>query len=285
MKNLLGIDRVMLFLELVKGCTNSKCPSFKTQCSFDGDYGLEFMSQETLQKIINEIMEYEYIGNSVRVDIWAYGCGDSLLHPNLDVMAKIIQQLPYKKTIAIDSNCWKQNTGWGNILAPVVLFKEGSFEPDQLSQISKKWNYAFNGPQFGFILKTLTVEMLRAIRSFQWNRPFVKVRSFHYVPLGTNMDYHIIGQYSRPDIVIDPDIPISRIQCLDKKAIRVMYRYDGSLRRCLISSSPKTSLSEFLDGDLSDCDQCFPHMAGEQLLIFRDKIILIEKARCVSDKS
>ncbi len=276
------IDRVMIFIELVKGCTNEKCESFGTLCSIDKTEP-QFMSEDTLNVIIDDILHNSHIALN-RVDIWTYGCGDPLLHPQLDKMAKLLKRLPYKKTIAIDSNCWRENTGWGDLLAPVVLFKEDSFKIDELSEITSKWNANFNGPRFGFILKRLAQEVLDAIREIQSNHGFIKARSFHYVPLGSEINYKTITNYQRPPMVIEAGIEVERMPCPDKKAIRIMYRVDGSLRRCLVSTTEKKSLAEFLEGDLSDCDQCFPYMGGEQLLIFKDKVLLMEKARCVSDK-
>ena len=281
-----NIERVMIFVELVKGCNNIACPSFHTLCGLD-EPGLRFMSASQLEKIVQEIsdnaQQLEQIG---RVDIWAYGCGDTLLHPKLDEMAKILAVLPYKKTIAIDSNCWRENTGWGNLMQPVILFKDGSFTTDSMQKSVRKWSQEFNAPRFGFILKELDNEMVDTIRSIQtfWNYPFAKIRSFHYVPLGGNIDYHTINQYKRPPININGGLNIETIPCPDKKAIRCMYRVDGSMRRCLVSTTTKTNLNEFLWGDLSDCSECWPHMAGEQILIFPDKILRMESARCVSDK-
>lgn len=276
------IDRVMIFIELVDGCRNESCESFGTLCNISKSEP-KFMSEDMLNIIIDDILHNSHIALN-RVDIWAYGCGDSLLHPQLDRMAELLKRLPYKKTIAIDSNCWRENTGWGDILAPVVLFKEDSFKIDELLEITTRWNENFNGPRFGFILKRLTPKIVSAIREIQSNHGFVKARSFHYIPLGTEMDYETVMNYRRPPMLIDPSIKIERLPNPDGKALRVMYRADGSLRRCLVSTTKKKSLSEFLEGDLSDCDQCFPHMGGEQLLIFKDKILCFEKSRCVSDK-
>lgn len=284
MKN---IERVMLFIELVKGCSNTVCPSYNTLCGRKDDQAIKFMSPEILTEIVQEIIEnkekLEQIG---RVDIWAYGCGDTLLHPDLDEMAEILKLLPYKKTVAVDSNCWRENTGWGNILSPVVLFKEGAFDPATLPAIAQKWVTEFNNPRFGFILKSLTTNIVSAMRSIEpwWGYPFVKARSFHYVPLGEDITPEQITKYDRPPITISGDLAIEEIPCNDKKAIRMMFRVDGEKRRCLVSSVCKGGLSEFLDGDLADCDQCFPHMGGEQILVYPNKILRMQKARCVSDK-
>ena len=286
MKKLKDVERVMVFIELVKGCDNTVCPSYHTLCGLD-ETTLRYMSPEQLEEIVESIKENkDALENIGRVDIWAYGCGDTLLHPDLDKMATILSKIPYKKTIAIDSNCWRDNTGWGDFMQPVVLFKEGSFSQDSIYSIARKWNKEFNAPRFGFILKTLTQDYIEKIRNFQcfWNYPFIKVRSFHHVPLGTEIDYTTIAQYSRPPINIGAGLDVQVVPTLDKKGIRCMYRFDGTLRRCLVSTTEKTSLSEFLQGDLQDCEHCWPYMAGEQILIFPDKILKMESARCVSDK-
>lgn len=278
------IERVMIFLELVKGCDNQPCPSYKTLCNLDGT-GVSFMNEDTLKEITKQInTQKENLESIGRVDIWAYGCGDTLIHPNFDTMVNLLKDIPFEKTVAVDSNCWKDNNGWGDIMTPVVLFKEGSFDIKELQPITEKWNKHFKDVRFGFILKTLSPELLDEIRKIQCNYEFVKVRSFHHVPLGMDLNCNDIYRYQRTEIKIDLKIQnVTRIPCEDKKAIRVMYRQDGSLRRCLISTTEKTSLNEFLMGDLSDCAICFPQMAGEQMLIFPDKIIVVEKARCVSD--
>ena len=283
-----NIERVMIFIELVRGCENKACPSFKTLCNLGDGARLRFMSESVLEQIIDELLlnrkELKAIG---RVDIWAYGCGDSLLHPGLDEAAKKLSVLPFEKTIAIDCNCWRDNTGWGDVFNPVVLFKEGSFDINEIGPLTKKWNKHFKNCRFGFILKNLSNKLLSEIRKIEANHPFIKARSFHHVPLGMNLNYKDIWRYERQSIGIDPSIKnVSRIDCTDKRAIRIMFRSDGSLRRCLVSTTEKTNFKEFLmDNELLDCSVCFPHMAGEQMLIFPDKIIIQEKARCVSDKA
>lgn len=280
------IERVMIFIELVNGCNNTACPSYKTLCSLS-DNPIQFMSKETLSSVVADILENEQALRSIgRVDIWAYGCGDTLLHPELNEMCDLLKLIPFKKTVAIDSNCWRDDIEYGKTLSPVILFKEGSFDIKSLPDIAKKWSKNFSAPRFGFILKTLTQEMVDGIRSIQpwWNYPFAKIRSFHHTPLGENINYKTIDQYIRPEIKVDEGIKIEKIENTDKKAIRVMYRNDGTLRRCLVSTTEKKTLSEFLEGDLSDCARCWPYMAGEQLLIFPDKILCMDKSRCVSDK-
>jgi hypothetical protein len=280
------IERVMIFIEIVRGCNNKACPSYNVLCSTE-DKLPEFMSEKTLNLITQEILNNkERLSMVGRVDIWAYGCGDTLLHPALDEISKMLQIIPFKKTVAIDSNCWRENTGWGNTLSPVILFKEGSFDPSTLSDTAQRWTRTFPSPRFGFILKTLTPEIVSAIRNFQswWNYPFIKIRSFHHVPLGLDIGPEDVSKFCRPDIIVMDGLEIEDIPMQDKKAIRVMYRVDGSLRRCLVSAESKGNLSAFLDGDLSDCAKCWPTMAGEQILVFPGKILRIKKARCVSDK-
>jgi hypothetical protein len=281
------VERVMIFIELVKGCSNTACPSYKTLCARTDDQATQFMTKDTLSNIIDDVLSNQEKLESIgRVDIWAYGCGDTLLHPDLDDMAELLSLIPFKKTVAVDSNCWRDNSGWGNVLSPVVLFKEGAFGPATLIETAKKWTQNFSSPRFGFILKTLTPEILTLMRSIEpwWNYPFVKARSFHYVPLGAELSLNQLKEAVRPDIVIDSNINIENIGCTDKKAIRVMYRVDGTTRRCLVSGLTKGGLSNYLTGDLSDCAECFPHMGGEQILVYPQKVLRMQKARCVSDK-
>ena len=71
--------RLIVFVELVRGCDNVKCPSWGKVCDYDGKY---FMSKQTLLSAISQINQTANLGFK-KIDLWAYGCGDSLDHPAL----------------------------------------------------------------------------------------------------------------------------------------------------------------------------------------------------------
>jgi len=114
--------RLIAFVELVRGCNNIDCPSFGTVCDYNGQ---QYMTENTLNEIINDFKQTLKEKNPFEViDIWAYGCGDSLDHPNLTNILKLLKtsfDKIGKISMAIDCHRNIPNGDWYQYLDKIKI--------------------------------------------------------------------------------------------------------------------------------------------------------------------
>ncbi len=87
-----------LHVELVRGCTNTKCPSHYTVCR---EFDVKFMSEDNFQLLLSRI-------DTLEVDsLFMYGLGDTLLHPDIVNMIKRLGK--YELRASVDINVVQSN--------------------------------------------------------------------------------------------------------------------------------------------------------------------------------
>ena len=275
-----GKKRIILFLELVRGCRNKQCPSWGVVCP---EVEQEVMTDETLAKVLPEIQRALRSSVFDRVDIWPYGCGDSLDHPRLaDMLYEIRHALASlgRISMAIDSRRELKHGEWHTHLDKVKIIHKNQEEFDWFGR-AKAWSQIL--PEIEMSHKFVTNEISKATWN-KWldNQEFLqelKAVSFHNVVIGS--DNPILNL--RDTIKIASEVPVIVGPYPGMPVCRTMIRWDGSPRRCLIAPTSHKTIYDLITGEDDICKTCFP-LTGTGLARFQsDQIYITPSATCVSD--
>lgn len=271
-------NRLIVFLELVRGCNNSDCPSWGDVCKYDG---LRFMTKETLQKSIEEIrstLEGEHPFQ--RVDLWAYGCGDSLEHPDMVVMLDMIKGGLGKYgvlSMAIDSRREVPSGDWYTHLDKIKIIHKQP-EAFDWKYAASKWSMLPIPMSHKLITNHITEEMW-----WWWKNCGIakelKAVPWHNVKLGTDNPEFI----QRAKFTFDESVPVVAEAYPGLPVRRVMISWDGSLRRCLVSPTKHESIKSLILGKDDICETCFPLTGAELAKFCEDHVVVTPSASCVSD--
>lgn len=272
--------RLIVFVELVRGCDNTKCPSYGHVCDYDGKY---FMSEETLLNAIAQINQTMSLGFK-KIDLWAYGCGDSLDHPDLGWMLRLIQKNlddRIKVSMSIDSQRSFKDGLWWSFLDHIKIVHKN---PPDNWDVRAYEIMSHSGYDIPIEHKLITRKVTRGIVHSAWrvlrfdNVPKVTASTLHDVPLGKER----VDQIKRVPFKIDPSVMYSKAPYSGLMAKRAMFAYDGSLRTCLIETSTHGSLMSHLLAD-DACADCFKKMGSQLIQFGNESVHLMDLCNCVSD--
>ena len=279
--------RLIVFLELVHGCKNKKCPSYGTVCNY-GKYQ-QFISENTLARITKELATILYKDNPFEnLDFWAYGCGDSLDHPYLESALRLLREnlgAYGRVSMAIDSrrdppeaSNWKPINNWYRYLDKVKIIHK---QPETFDWIerARKW--------YEWIPLPMSHKLItNHISSGMWDTwiksDFIselKAVPWHDINLGTDNPKFT----KRPKITTDKTVPTSYEEYPGKPVRRVMVGWQGILRRCLVSPTSYKNLKDLILGEDEICKKCFPLTGGELVKFHKDRLSITPSASCVSD--
>lgn len=276
-----GVGTAIIFIELVHGCNQSKCPSWGTVCKYTD--GMHFMSDHTLERVLDEIESCKDILNQFqKVDLWPYGNGDPVQHPQLSRMLKTIhERLPYQISLSVDSNSF---IPCGEFIKHTRMKIMHKFPQNGWLQTAERWNREYGGQvQHGVITNNISYNLWQEIMQ-SGGQGIKKGRTFLTIPFGGNQLPNELPTYRRVSFEIDKRIPVERNLYSGSLAKRTMFKWDGSLRRCLVAGTTARTFRELLSGDVSLCAKCFADTGGELANFHKDKIIVEEFACCVSDR-
>lgn len=272
--------RLIVFLELVDGCKNKKCPSWGSVCT---PRSQNFMSEETLNRVISEMKQVFDAKHPFEViDLWTYGNGDSLDHPELEKMLWIIKkELGHyaKISMAIDSSRKNIACHWWRFMDKVKIIHK---------QPASDWigrAYYWRGEidkHIPMSHKLITNHISKEMWD-TWKRDSclkeLKAVPWHNIKLGT--DNPIFTQ--RESFTFEPGVPVERGPYPGRPVRRSLIKWDGGLRRCLVSPTQKTTIKDlFLTKD-DVCPTCWPLTGSELVKFYEDKIVVTSSANCVSD--
>jgi len=275
MRDSRSVGRLIVFIELVHGCENKDCPSFKKGlCKYDG---LSIMSMDTLRNVILEIHKAkEELKTFKEVVIWPYGCGDSMQHPQFELCIQALYEAfpQYPISVSVDSHAFKYIPGsWNDVCKVKVMHKlpkGDTWLPDAL-----KWNGSYKNISHGFILDEITVKFLESLKKLPLSQ-LKKGRSFHIVDFGADNP----DRCQKTPIMIDPDVRLTTKIYDGYLAKRTMFSYDGSVRRCLVAGTGYKTFEALVKDDLDFCCRCFAKSAGDLIIFNEDGSIILEEFGC-----
>jgi hypothetical protein len=270
--------RLIVFMELVRGCNNVDCPSWGVVCK----YGTQkSMTMDTLKKVNSGIAEALDQPHPFEVvDLWTYGCGDSLDHPELPEMLKAVREdLGHlgKISMAIDSRRDMVEGNWWKYLDKVKIIHK---LPDTFDWVSraKYWSKLPIKMSHKLITNKLTNEMWDIWK----NSGFItelKAVPWHDIELGTERP----TLTKRNNIVCETGFPSAPGPYPGRPVRRAMINWDGSLRRCLVNGTQHISIKDLFLGDDEVCKECFPLTGGGLAKFYENQVTLTPSATCVSD--
>lgn len=311
--------RLIVFLELVRGCNNSECPSWNVVCKQSDQ---QYMTSNMLSKISMNIKKTLSTNNPFEiVDFWAYGNGDTLDHPNLVEMLKLLKtelgdygrismaidsrrKMPghYCKGKIVDHNSpsrWllKCDT-CGALFEGVTSASRGSWVEDNewwkyldkikiIHKLPETFDWVSRAKEWSNIPIKMSHKLItNHLSNDMWKawktESFItelKAVPWHNIELGT--DNPIFTQ--RESFTYDKDVPVNYGEYPGLPVRRSLIGYDGSLRRCLVSPTKYKKIKDlFLDGD-DVCPKCWPLTGSELAKFYDDRLTITPSANCVSD--
>jgi hypothetical protein len=272
-------QRLILFLELVRGCNNKECPSWGTVCK----YGPErFMEEDVLHYFANEFHGVIEKYNPFQViDIWCYGCGDSLDHPNLSKMLSLAREYfgKYGKlSMAIDSRRDIPPGRWYTPMDTLKLIHKMPESYDWLSR-AKYWDSLEINKSHKVLTNHISKHLWDTwLNNKAWMKEF-KAVGWHDIELGS--DNPILTQ--RQPITCDEGLPAIRENYYGRRVRRVMFNWDGSLTRCLVHPTKHKTVHDLILGGDDICNTCFPLTGGELVKFYDDHFTITPSVNCVSD--
>lgn len=269
--------RLIIFLELVRGCNNKECPSWGSVCKYDGQH---YMELKTISQIAEQLKEVLKDDPFEVVDLWTYGCGDSLDHPEIDkVLKRVRQDLgdSCKISMAIDSRRDILKGTWWTNLSKIKIIHKIPESFDWLSS-AKKWSSLPIPMSHKLITNHITNDMWHIWKTSGFIEE-MKAVPWHDIALGTDSPVFT----KRSKMRFDPELPVVAEAYPGKPVRRMMISYDGSLRRCLISPTSYQTIKKLAFGKEDVCQTCFPLTGGELVKFHDDYISVTPSANCVSD--
>jgi hypothetical protein len=312
--------RLIIFMELVRGCQNVDCPSWGVVCKYEEQ---TFVTSETLNASCQKIKEVLAHTNPFEViDIWAYGCGDSLDHPHLCEMLSIMKsQLGDlgKMSMAIDSrrevpghfckgaivdedlsrNRWLIRCHTcDQVFEGVSSNSQGAWVADSMwySYLDKIKIIHKKPEEFDWLARAKTWSALPITMSHKlitnritgdmWDawkhEPFLKeLKAVPWHDIELGTSAPIFTK--REKILCDTDVPSKEGPYPGRPVRRIMVNWDGSLRRCLVSPTQYSNLHDLILGEDRVCQTCFPLTGGGLAKFYEDHVLLTPSASCVSD--
>jgi hypothetical protein len=271
--------RLIMFLELVRGCNNTECPSYGTVCKYGEQ---KYITENTINDIGKEFRTCLNKENPFEViDIWAYGCGDSLDHPDLETMLKTVRNNfgdVGKISMAIDSRRTvpKQNN-WVKYMDKIKIIHKIPESFDWIDR-AKMWSQL----PIQMSHKLITNHISTSLWNQYKNNPFItelKIVPWHDIELGTNNPTFT----QRKSFTYDDSVPVILGEYTGRPVRRIMTCYDGSLRRCLVSPTNHQSLNDLILGADNVCRECFPLTGGQLAKFYDDHVKITNAVNCVSD--
>lgn len=270
--------RLIIFLELVNGCMNSSCPSWNVVCKQTKQ---SYMSKETLIQSCKQIKDVLKNNDLFKiVDLWTYGNGDSLDHPEFYEMIKIIRDEigEYGKiSTAIDSRREILPGNWYKLFDKIKIIHKLPHTFDWISR-AKLWSEVPVSMSHKLITNRITKEMWNIWKSGCYITE-LKAVPWHNIVLGTDSPVFL----QREKFTWEDDIPIEYGPYPGIPVRRSLVTWNGKLRRCLVSPTKYQNIKDlFLECD-DICQECFPLTGSELCKFYSDKIVITPSANCVSD--
>jgi hypothetical protein len=269
--------RLILFLELVRGCNNVECPSWGSVCQYDGQ---QYMSLETLGRVSKEVKEAIEDFPFKTVDIWTYGCGDSLDHPEVDKMLNVVRKefdSVGKISMAIDSHRDVLPGKWWKYLDKVKIIHKQAETFDWVTE-ARKWSTLPRQMSHKLITNKITKSMWKSWKEEDFITE-LKAVPWHDIQLAT--DSPVFTQ--RANISFEEGVPFKEGPYPGFPVRRAMINWDGTIRRCLVSPTEYTSIHELITGPDKVCYTCFPLTGGGLAKFYDDCVVSTPSANCVSD--
>jgi len=271
--------RLIMFLELVKGCKNAECPSFGTVCKQTEQ---RYMSLSTLLDIAKEVKSAlkEKEPKFEVVDLWTYGNGDTFDHPAFQEMLQVVRLLfpDFKLSMAIDSRRDCPEGDWWQYLDKVKMIHK---LPETFDWLERARYWAHRVPidmSHKLITNHLSSSMWKTWKKVVWVKE-LKAVPWHNIELGT--DKPVFTQ--RETFTCDSDIPVENGPYPGRPVRRALIRHNGKPRRCLVSPTSHKTITKLLLGGDDVCPECWPLTGSELAKFYEDKIVITPSSNCVSD--
>jgi len=272
--------RLIVFLEVVNGCNNKECPSWGTVCP---PREQKFMTPKVIWDLKAKMSKVFKKSNPFEIiDIWAYGNGDTLDHPNLTEMLQLIKSelgVFGKISTAIDSrrDIPKIHKWYISLDKIKIIHKL----PETFNWIerAKYWATIPVKMSHKLITNKLTSQMWQIWGNGNGFITELKAVPFHNIVLGTDNP-----QFTQRDrFTWEKGLPAEYGPYPGRPVRRVLITWDGKYRRCLVSPTKHKTLEDlFLGGD-EICYECFPLTGSELAKFYPDKVVITPSANCVSD--
>jgi hypothetical protein len=273
-----------MFLELTRGCDNRACPSWGTVCDYPE---VHFMKSEVLDRAtteLHEVLDGEHPFEVV--DVWAYGCGDSLDHPALgDMLHRIHDRLGDKGKLSLATDSRRSIPGgdWWRALDKIKVIHK---QPDDYdwADAARRWSEALPGLPMShkLIVSKITCKHWDTWRSqVVAGGPITELKAvpWHDIPLGTDSPRF----KPRVQITVEEGVPWRAEPYPGRPVRRVMIAWDGSLRRCLVCPTRHETVRDLVLGEDTICNTCFPLTGGNLVKFHDDYVSVTPSASCVSD--
>lgn len=280
MKNCIEPTRLIIFLELVKGCKNTECPSFGTVCKQTEQ---RYMSMDTLLDIAKEVKsalkrkepKFEV------VDLWTYGNGDTFDHPSFQKMLETTRTLfpDFKLSMAIDSRRDCPKSDWWGYLDKVKMIHK---LPETFDWLDRALYWATRVPinmSHKLITNHLSADMWKTwINNASWLRE-LKAVPWHNIELGIENPVFT----KREKFTVDTLVPFEYGPYPGRPVRRALIQHNGEPRRCLVSPTKHETITELLLGGDDICPECWPLTGSELAKFYEDKLVITPSSNCVSD--
>jgi hypothetical protein len=241
-------ERWSINIELVSGCSNTKCSSWGDVCA---PKKLEFMDKSTLHKILSQI------STKKDANICLFGLGDSLEHPHFNDMVRIIKDSGFENT--------QLNADINSLISHRSLLEKGeAFSTLVINH--KKHIKSLHNLDLSFLCKYGKIGHVFLLKGIDEN---ILLEIDKYI--GQTINFHSDQRYfisplwkhpfgKPPQIrektftVRDIDIPVEKINKDD--TIRVYFKVNGMVGKCFFSEDIFNSIEEMLLNSQQECDTC-----------------------------
>lgn len=277
-------QRLILFIELVRGCNNTTCPSHGVICKFSRS---QPMNLNVLSRAVGETGKVLAGEHSFgKVDIWPYGVGDTLDHPRLDEALGIVHAglgRYGEVSMAIDSlRQIPSNTHWLHNMDKIKISHKAPETYDWEAR-AREWARLPIEMSHKLITNRITREIWEAWLRLSAEGVITELKAvpWHSIPLGEDDPPLTL----RSKMQFDDGLPVVRIEYQGLPLHRAMICHDGSLRRCLVKPTEHTTIQHLLLGSDEFCKICFPITGGEMLKFYNERITVSGSSTCVSNRS
>ena len=244
-------ENLVAMVELVRGCENTGCPSYGRNCQEDA---IEFMSLDTLNglaKILLGVTEH-----FEDVQIYPYGRGDTLLHPNLTAMLIRCREWFPDASISLSIDSMREIPEDDLWLVPLngISISHKLPEIPGSNWISRAYNwsnaYSLTEVKHRLIVKHITKALIEEIASIEKDFTSITIAPFHEVPFGDPEPEYL----QREQLFIEYGVQYSSVE-KNVKFERVMFDVNGDLRTCILAPAYSQNIVEHLTGD-KPCNIC-----------------------------